>query len=781
MYRHGMLLARALLAFAGAIAIPRALAAQDPGRGAVAGEIVEAGSGAPRPAVLVTVDGARRGALTDDAGRFAISDLVPGSHVVRVRQLGFVPQQRTIAVRAGATTTADFALAVMPVRIAGVESRDQGRDRERFESAPNLGTLTLGRTAISRVPALGEPDVLRAVQLLPGISARNDFSSGYNVRGGESDQNLILLDGYPIYNPFHLGGLFSTFVDETVGSIDLLTGGFGAAYGGRLSSVLDVQSAPRTRPGLHGVLGVSAIASTLTLGSASGDGRFSWSLTGRRTYADKLVAALSDRTFPYHFSDVQLHAVRALGTGNLTLELTAYGGADVLDADLTTLPDSADADAGAGAFVFDWGNQLVGATLRNQWREAPRLPVVGAVDSASVEQRVSLTRFGTGLNLGAGAFQLANRVREARLAGSLRWHRGTHTRRLGYEASAYGIGYDVNSSAAGTDLYRLRQSPLAGALYYQENWRPAARLLAEAGVRGEAISSRGWAGISPRASIKYFISPDLAVSAAAGTYRQWLHSLNREDLPIRLFDFWVASDEHTEVSRARHYVLGVERWMGARRLTRVELWAKQYEHLLDDNPADDPARRGDEFLDGSGQSYGADVLLRQLDYGSLGGWIAYTWSVSTREHDGVAYRPAHDRRHNLNIVGTWKPGHRYTFSARFGLASGTPYTDIVGQLVRRSYDPFTHRYTETGIPRVRQAVGGERNASRYPLFQRLDLGVARDIGWRGMRLTPYLTVVNAYNAKNVFFYLFHYATTPPTREVATQFPLLPSIGMTVGF
>src|SRR4029079_4743898 len=139
---------------------------------------------------------------------------------------------------------------------------------ERFELRPDVATISLTPSAVRAVPAVGEPDVLRTVQLLPGVNARNDFSSGYNVRGGEWEQNLILLDGYPIYNPFHLGGLFSTFLDETVGEIELLTGGFDASHGGRLSSVLDVRSAEPTRPGVHGTAALSVIASSLTIGSA---------------------------------------------------------------------------------------------------------------------------------------------------------------------------------------------------------------------------------------------------------------------------------------------------------------------------------------------------------------------------------------------------------------------------------------------------------------------------------------------------------------------------------
>ena len=760
-------------------AAPIAGRAQETATGAVAGTVVDDSTGAPLPRVTVLVVDPTRGTLTDERGRFLIAGVPAGGRVLRARALSYRQQDVGVAVRAGDTVQVTIRLASAPVTLGAVRARARPPERDRFELAPNVGTVSLTPSAVSGVPAIGEPDVLRTVQLLPGVNARNDFSSGYNVRGGESDQNLILLDGYPIYNPFHLGGLFSTFLEETVGEIELLTGGFGARHGGRLSSVLDVRSAEPVRPGLHGTVGVSVIASSLSIGSAAKNGRASWSLSGRRTYADKLVSALSDRTLPYHFSDAQVHAARALGSGNARIELTAYAGADILNGDFTQFGDSS--RAGGGTFDFDWSNQVVGLSLTDVWRDGARLPLLGRADSVGAEQRVSYTRFATALDLGDGALELGNTVEELRAAGAVHWHRGSRERRLGYELSAYGITYDVGSAATATQLFDLRQKPRAGALYYSETWRPTRRLLAEAGLRAEHVSGRGWSGLSPRLSAKWFVTPDFAVSAAAGQYAQWLHSLNREDIPVRVFDFWVASDEYVEVSRAQHLVLGVERWLGPTRFARIEGWAKRYEHLLEQNTADDPARRGDEFLDARGTSYGFDVMLRQLDAGPFGGWLSYTYGVSQRTQNGLGYWPGHDRRHNVNLVGTWRAGRKYTFGARLGVASGTPFTDIVGQVIRRSYDPGTHRYGTGGIAGEREPLGGVRNAERYPLFQRLDLSVSRTGTWRGMQVVPYLSLVNAYNAKNVFIYTFDYTRNPPTREASSQFPLLPSLGLTVAF
>ena len=670
--------------------------------------MLDSATGEPRFGVAVTLDGTGRGALTDAAGHFALADLAAGTYTLRTRQLSTRSIERVVEVRAGATTTLLLHVASAPVTLGAVRARARSPERDRFDLSPSVGVISLTPSSVKNLPVLGEPDVLRAVQLLPGVNARNDFSSGYNVRGGESDQNLILLDGYPIYNPFHLGGLFSTFLDETVGSIDLLTGGFGAAYGGRLSSILDVKSAEPERTGVHGTLSVSVISSSLTVGSTSADMRSSWTLSGRRTYADKLVAALSDRTFPYHFSDAQFHGVRALGKGNLRVEMTAYAGSDVLEGDFLTADDSASAGGGGGTFIFGWANP---AHRRHDARRLARQRArcrCSARRTASARSSMCRSRDSPRGSISPAArSSLTNSVHELRVAGNIHWNRGAHERRLGYEASGYAIHYDVSSTVSEGDLFALAQHPTASAIYYQEQWKPTRRLIAEAGLRAEHFSGNNWTGLSPRVALKYFVTPDLALSVAAGNYAQWLHSLNREDIPVRIFDFWVASDEFAEVSRAQHYVLGLEHWLGPLRFMRVEGWVKRYDHVLEQNTSDDPGTRGDEFNDTRGVSYGFDVLLRQLEIGPFGGWLAYTYGVSSRQKDSVAYWPGHDRRHNLNLVGTWKPGERYTFSARLGLATGTPYTDIIGQLVRRSYNPRTHFFNGD-----RNGDGGRRARGR---------------------------------------------------------------------
>jgi hypothetical protein len=284
----------------------------------------------------------------------------------------------------------------------------------------------------------------------------------------------------------------------------------------------------------------------------------------------------------------------------------------------------------------------------------------------------------------------------------------------------------------------------------------------------------------PRLSLKYFVDPDLAFIGAVGEFAQWAHSLAREDVPIRALDFWVGSDARAPVSRARHYVGGVERWLTPSRALRVELFFKQYHSLVEQNALSDPNVQGDEFTRLRGHSYGADLMLRQLQTARFAGWLAYTFAFSSRTpEDGSAgaFFPGQDRRHEVNAIGNWTRG-RWVTSMRFNLASGTPYTRAVGQFDRRDYMQPTGEFAPRngGFP---QYISGPRNAERVPIAQRLDISFTRNGDGKGTSWSPFFSVMNVYNAKNYFAYFYDYGSTPPERIRIQQLPIFPTLGVSV--
>jgi hypothetical protein len=657
-----------------------------------------------------------------------------------------------------------------PQQLPTISTTAPAEGRVEFETKPNVGTITITGKELTSVPRFfGESDVLRAVRTLPGVNARNDFSVGMNVRGGEADQNLVLLDGHPIYNPFHMGGLFGAFVEPMVDRVDFFTGGFPAQYGGRLSSVLDVHSAVEPRKGIHGQVDMSFIASTLALGGGLQNGLGSWNVAARRTYADKFVDLFDKDALPYHFYDLQGHVERVL-PGAIRLGLTAYHNAD-------RLVGVAEED-GSDPYVLVWGNRLFGASLARSWIE-PR--VFGRVlDSLRWSQRFSTSRFRLKMDMFEGFLTLNNNVGDSRASGMVTAHSRRHTRSIGYELGEQRYAFSANYPIFFYPSDTLGSRNTSFGVFVDELWRPNLKWIVQGGARLDAVSGTGAPVFQPRLSVKYFKTPDLAFIGAYGEFAQWAHSLAREDVPIRALDFWVGSGENAPVSRARHFIGGIERWLTPSRALRVEGFFKHYTSLVEQNPTSDPNFEGDEFTRLRGHSYGADVMLRQLQTRRFSGWLAYTYALSSRTPVGGArFFPGQDRRHEVNAVGNWTRG-RYLMSARFNLASGTPYTKPIGQFDVRVYNPVLHGYDGEDFE-FPGFLNGPRNGERVPLAQRLDLSVTRVGDGKGVSWSPFLSIMNVYNAKNYFAYFYDYSSMPPERARIQQLPVFPTLGVSVAW
>lgn len=733
----------------------------------IRGRVRSGRTGEGIPAATVLIVGTRTGAIADSTGAYVINGAAAGVVRLRARFIGFADAEQAATLLDGETQTIDFRLADAITTLGEVRSEAKASEREVFEDRPNLGVTMLTGKVVSSIPRLGEPDVLRAAQMLPGVLARNDFTAGLNVRGGEADQNQILLDGYPIFNPFHLGGLFGTFIDGSIDGLELRTGGFPAPYGGRLSSVLGVKSYEENRAGVHGSGTLSMLATSATVASMFDGDKGTWMIGARRTYADKVLAAAGIDALPYYFRDGVAH-VTYRPFARTSISGTFYDGRDDLTGDLAAANDA----AGGGNFTFFWGNRVAGVTVRHR-----------LTDSLSVTQKASYTIFKTALDLGdpltgKSTLRLNNHVRELSIGGAVEYQRGAHQPSLGYEVSHDDMLYVGSSESAGIEFLRDRQRPTSASAYVNDIWHPTRRLIIEGGLRYEWLAGANWSALSPRLASKYFLTPDLAVTAAIGRYSQWLHSLAREDIPVRLFDFWTASDSGIAVSRASHFVAGAEAWFGPLRFLRLETYVKQYDRLLEPNIFDDPNQHGDEHVELTGRSYGADLLARQLERGRWSGWLAYTYTFSRRAGNGLTFYPGQDRRNNINLLASYRSSPRVLLSARFGYATGTPYTDIIGQLPRRTFDINSGRWDTEGRTEDILPVGGPRNVMRLPATQRFDVSVTRDMK-KGVKFTPFLSIINLYNAKNVFMYEFDYQHVPATKTSYSQLPFLPTFGVSI--
>jgi hypothetical protein len=782
---------RELLVVLLGLLVPALVEAQTVEPGEVFGRVREADGAAVSSATVLLVQDsvAVAGTDTDGLGFFRITGVEPGRYELRVQRLGFAPLSQEVTLLAGQAREVQLTLEASAVEVEGLRVRaDRSRERIRFEETAGTTVREISGEEIRLVPGVAEADPIRAVQVLPGVVTTTDFSAAFNVRGGSADQNLILLDGVPIFSPFHLGGFFSVFNGDLVERAELLSGGFPADQGGRVSSVLRVETdAGDGSFRMDG--GVSLLASRLAvagglqegLRDALGLSAARWRVSARRSYFDLLLAPVFD--FPYHLTDLQ-GTMEAWTPGGDQWEFTAYRGRDVLD--LSRL----DADDFPLRIEWDWGNDVAGV----RWTR-PRS------GGGFLRANASYSRFGTGLLFpDFDDTQFRSEVDQVTLGADLEvWPRSGL--RVGVGVDGQRLGYDNLAETGGTVFGQgVGTGWLLGG-YGQVNWRVDPRWRVEAGLRMDAWRpSPGPAEtvLSPRLSVKRFLGADRAwaVKASAGRYTQFLHSLRDEQLPLGL-DVWVLSGDRAPHVVSDQLQVGVEAFPRPGWQVSLEGYYRDFDGVVTFNAADDPNTDLDDILGGTGTSYGADLLVRR-DRGDVTGWIALSWLKAERTFEDVlspleprpdiTFPPVFDRRLDVDLVlrlplpGGWRGG------LRWNLGTGVPYTRPVASYAY--YQP-TFR---GGAPLLEwegqdsdddfdgiAVLLGDRNGARYPVYHRLDLSVRREFVRSWGSFTPYLDVLNVYNRRNVLFYFFEYEETPPTRSGISMFPLLPSFGVEISF
>ena len=706
--------------------------------------------------VAIRIAGAGSTATTGEDGHFRFGGLPTRDHTLLFSRLGLATDSLFVPM---GTDSVEVYLTTRAVELAGmlVEASPESIARERFEETAQASAVSLDVRDVRFTPTFFEADVIRTLQLLPGTGAVNDYTVGYNPRGGEVDQNLIQLDGVTIFNPSHLGGLFSTFDAQAVGEIEYLKGGFPSSYSGRLSSVLDV----RTRPGSPelGVMGqVSLLSSKLLVEGPLPLEGASFLVAGRRTYADKVVSALSAEELPYHFSDAVGKLSFPLPTGG-TLTATAYVGRDVLD---WTVGRSSQQTSPLTLRV-DWGNTLFGLN----WDET----VLGL----PLHVNAAVSEFSTTVGLLPSIVAIQNDVRLWSASAALSLSPGrTHDVRVGGGVEDYEMLYDLSSPALGATYLDQGYRPRVVSAFVDDLWRPTDRLMLRPGLRMEAVG-RGADRItlSPRISAKLFLTGDLALTGSGGRYYQPIHSLRDHNSPWSFLDFWIGADAVTPIAQADHVVLGFQRWLASNLSLTVEGYRKTFSDILNISVNDDLSVQGDEFVTMTGDASGLDVLLRKYS-GRWTGWVSYSFGKANREDPFQKFAPAHDRRHMFNIVLTGPGPLGSQMSARWGFGTPLPYTPMIGEWEHREYSIAANGFGEQSVEPIADPV---LNGERYPSYSRLDLSFRWDKTLWGGDFHPFVQFVNLYNRRNIFLYTYDYNRSPGVRESLPQMPFLPSIGV----
>ena len=721
-----------------------------------------------------------QGTITNHYGFYSLT-LPAGDYTVVYSYLGFSDTEKKMQLSENQSVNVKMEEGITMQEVV-VTAEEKDRNVESTE----MGTVTMSVEKIKTLPVLlGEVDILKTLQLLPGVQSAGEGSSGFYVRGGGPDQNLILLDEAVVYNSGHLLGFFSVFNSDAIKNTTLIKGGMPASYGGRLSSVVDVQMKEGNDQHFRAEGGIGLIASRLTFEGPIVKEKSSFIVSARRTYGFDLAQPFVGKTdfagTNYYFYDVNAKINYRFSEKD-RLYLSAYFGRDVLKF-----------RSNARNFFFDlpYGNET--ATLRWNHLFSNKLfmnlsaiynqyefQFVGGQDVFKVDVYSGVRDYNGKLDFD----YYLNPNHSLKFGGTYTYHKFTP---------------NIANGTDGTTVFSNDFKPTYAhdaAIYIQDDWKINTRLSINMGLRGSMFQQTGpytskltgrvyekgepvktyW-NLEPRMSGKYTVSKAASIKAGVTFTNQYIHlvSNSTSNLPS---DVWVPSSEIIEPQLGVQYALGYfQNLKNNAYETSVEIYYKDLKNQIDYRETYVPDISNDieaSFVFGTGKSYGMELFFKKNE-GQLTGWVGYTLSKTDRTfpeiNDGKTFPATYDRTHDLSVVANYEANKRFTFGAAFIYGTGNTFTPL-----KNIY------FIEQGAV----AQYGVRNSARIEPYHRLDLSAT----WtppkqfekdKDFISTWTLSVYSVYNRRNPFFISYDYSTSFDTGTArgfaykVSLFPIIPSI------
>lgn len=768
-------------------ALPCILTAQ---KTTISGYITDGSSGEPLISANVFEARLGVGTVSNVYGFFSLTLESRDSAVLLFSYIGYQPQELRVALSANAT----LQIALQPfVELATVEVR---ADRsERIEQRTQMGRMEVPVEQIKRMPALlGEVDVLKSLQLLPGVQSGGEGQNGLYVRGGSPDQNLVLLDGVPVYNVSHVLGIFSVFNADAIKNVTLTKGGFPARYGGRLSSVLEINMKEGNTKAFHGEGSIGLISSKLTLEGPIIKDKTSFLISARRTYADLIFKPIIKAVQPpdqkfdiaLYFYDFNAKIQHKFNDRH-RLYLSAYSGADVFQ---TTFREQNDAFSGG----LDWGNLISAA--RWNWQISPRLfanttltysrykiDILSSQESKfnNVVEKFS-AKYISGIEDLGGKIDfdfIPNPRHYIRFGGGAT----NHT----YNPGALALKEQSGGTTNIDTLLGSRKAFSTEYFLYAEDDFSLGALKINAGLHASAFDVEGklYTSLQPRLGLRYLMKNNLSLKAGFSTMAQYINLLTSEALSLPT-DLWVPSTRSVLPQQAWQVSAGAARTFWDEFEFSLEGYYKKMSNVIS-------FKEGASFLfglendwqdkvtQGEGESYGLELFL-QKKAGKTTGWIGYTLSWNWRQFDeingGRRYPFRYDRRHDVSVV------INHDFSKRVGLSAAWVYgTGNAVTLNTFRYPGYIGQFTDI-FGNTTDYVsdvesGGERNAFRMRDYHRLDISLELRKQRSKSERKWVFGVYNAYWRRNPYFMttgsVFENGVSRRVFREVSILPIIPSV------
>lgn len=790
---------------------PLELKAQGTQRYSISGYVKDASSGEALIGASVFIKETMRGTATNVYGYYVIN-VEPGAQTLAMSFIGYEDFLMPIDV----TKDQKVNINAVPKAIQGKVVEVVGtRSGENTEDT-RMGTTELDAQKLSTLPALlGEVDILKTIQFLPGVASNGEGNSGFYVRGGGPDQNLILLDDATVYNASHLFGFFSVFNADAVKNIELIKGGMPANYGGRISSVLDINMRDGNNKSFHGQGGIGLISSRLTLEGPIVKDRSSFIVSGRRTYIDVVTRPFinPESAFSgsgYYFYDLNAKANYQLSDKDRVF-VSGYFGRDVFD--------FSGSNEGDPSFRIPWGN----ATLAARWNH-----VFGPKLFMNTTATFSDYSFAFEADQDQFAFELFSGIKDYGLKVDLS-HYPNSRHRLKYGGQYIYHIYTTSTvrvSSGDTD-FNIDIPPKLHAhetaLYVMDDFDVTDELRINAGLRlstfahvgpftlynldengrstgttdfasGEPISS--YAALEPRISLRYRIGPNGSVKASYNRGQQYVHLASFGSTPLPT-DVWIPSSTNVRPQIGTQYAAGYFRDLfdGVVEAS-VEGYYKDFDNLIEYAEGASPQNNGNTNYDaqlvfGDGYSYGAEFFVKKRT-GKVNGWIGYTWSKTMRQFPdinlGREFPSRWDRRNDLSVVLAYEPNKRWSFGATFIYATGQAVTLPVNRYFfeGRVVSEYTERNGYRMVPYHRLDLAATLHNRTSRIVSDPVTGEETEITKRWHSSWTF-AIYNAYNRANPYFIYFDASGNPGNNSfqvVAKQvslFSILPSVTWNFNF
>ena len=688
----------------------------------ISGFISDSSSGEALIGANVILQETGQGMATDMNGYYVIQVIFPGDYVLMVSYVGFSLRKEKLTITEGESIKLNIALLEEVVELSQVEVT-----AEQLQRKANIqpSKINLSPRMMKAAPALAEPDLFRTIQALPGVLTTSEFSTGLVIRGGNTDQNLILLDGVTVYNPSHLGGIFSNFIVDGVKEAELIKGAYNAEYGGRLSAVLNIISREGNQKKFEGKVNLSLLSAQTTLEGPFYKG--AWVLSGRRTYFDQIFKN-NPNIPPYYFYDIQSHVYSDI-TAKDRLSLSFYNGID-------------DLLFGTFGLAGRWGN----STLSTQYRRVFSEKLIGNFLYAN---SLFFTEFGLG---GSNGLNSDNQIDDATVAVNFSWFKSSENT-VKFGAQLKNLGFLYTNTFGDSLQFKIETKPKEFASYAKLKYSPSEKFILEPGVRINLYNVYS-DSIFPdlRLGMKYLLNDDRYLNFSLGNYHQFIATF-QDDYNPTILDQWIAVDNSIAPAKSSQIVLGYEEYLNNLYKFQVEGYYKDIKNLFtfEESRATTDEAVSDSVLSdivtpSNGYAYGLELFAQKMS-GRLSGWLAYTFSVSRKSMNSIFYDKSEeyynswDRTHSFSALGNYIFNNKWDMNWKLSLQSGQAYTPIIG---------YYNQILPESPDEVFRTIPGTRNSARYSPYSRLDLGFVYHTKIFGSKMDIYVQIINVFNRKNTF-------------------------------